>query len=85
MNLKSNLYKLYKSVFGSTLKYHKTRCIFQKKTNVLHPFHSYMTLVTLTLDQGHQNLIIYYSPPNDVSVPVWSKFGHWFRRWGFHS
>ena len=39
-----------------------------------------MTLVTLKLGQGHQNIIISKGPTNDVSVTVWSKSGHWFRR-----
>ena len=33
-----------------------------------------MTLVTLKIRSG---------PPTDVSVPVWSKSGHWFRRLEF--
>ena len=29
------------------------------------------------MSNGHQNHIIYFGPPNNVSVPVWSKSGHW--------
>ena len=30
------------------------------------------------LGQGHHNQINPYSPPNNVSMPVWSKSIHWF-------
>ena len=36
-----------------------------------------MTLVTLEINQGIQNLIISKGPPNEASVPVWSKSGYW--------
>ena len=39
-----------------------------------------MTLVTLKIKLRSPNLIINLGPPNYVSVPVWSKSGHWFRR-----
>ena len=41
---------------------------------------SYMTLVISKIRSRSQNLIIYWSPPNDVFLPVSSKFGHWFQR-----
>ena len=33
-----------------------------------------------SLGQGHQNLIISYSFPNDVSMVVWPKSGHFFQK-----
>ena len=31
--------------------------------------------------QGHQNLINSFTPPNHVSMQVWSKSIHWFKRY----